>query len=462
MKNKNLLKDAMADADAIKKLAVENAKASLNEAFDSKIKSILAAKLQEEAEEEDEDEDEAAISKKKKAKMHKEPDADNMGGKSDHDADNKEDEDEDESFDIDAILAEMEGEEDEDEDEDEDEAKKSEEEEEEEEEEEDGEEDSEDEAKKAEEDEEDEEEEEEDSEDEAYSEEEDEDEEVNWYNKKGKKVKETSKEEDEDEDEGVDEEINIDALLAEMKEEDEEDEDEEVNWFQKNPAGGKRKMKEGEEEDEEEDEAVVDPNAIAGAIGAGGAGAAILIGFIRDTLKNMKAKGVTSIDQAIQKAEKEEDPWFKSLLKKVSSAMKRTASAAKDMRTQADVDETKVQELSEQMQKLVKKVNETNLINAKLLYLNKILHKHNLSEGQKLKVIAAFDKAASVKEAKIVYESLNGAIGVKNDKTKTNLKESMGFASKAVGGSTKRGDIITEADQQVARWQKLAGIKVKK
>jgi hypothetical protein len=116
-----------------------------------------------------------------------------------------------------------------------------------------------------------------------------------------------------------------------------------------------------------------------------------------------------------------------------------------------------IAEIKSQAAKLAGKVNETNLINAKLLYLNKILQKHNLNEAQKVKVIAAFDKATTVKEAKIVFESLNEAFVVKTEKSKTNLKESLGFASKAAGNSTKR-EIITEADVQVARWQKLAGI----
>ena len=116
-----------------------------------------------------------------------------------------------------------------------------------------------------------------------------------------------------------------------------------------------------------------------------------------------------------------------------------------------------INEIRKQAERLAQKVNETNLINAKLLYLNKIMNKHNLNEGQKVKVIAAFDRAASVKEAKIVFESLNGALVVKTQGTKTSLKESLGFASKAAGNSTKR-QIIAEADVQVARWQKLAGI----
>ena len=101
------------------------------------------------------------------------------------------------------------------------------------------------------------------------------------------------------------------------------------------------------------------------------------------------------------------------------------------------------------------------MINAKLLYLNKILRKYNLSEQQKIKVIGAFDKAGTVNEAKIVHESLDQAFSVKNDNVKTGLKESIGFASSSAGTSTKRvitEEVIANADAQVSRWQKLAGI----
>ena len=101
------------------------------------------------------------------------------------------------------------------------------------------------------------------------------------------------------------------------------------------------------------------------------------------------------------------------------------------------------------------------MINAKLLYLNKILRKHNLSEQQKIKVIGAFDRAETINEAKIVHESLSQAFSVKNDTTKTGLKESIGFASSAAGTSTKRvinEGVISGVDAQVSRWQKLAGI----
>jgi len=98
-------------------------------------------------------------------------------------------------------------------------------------------------------------------------------------------------------------------------------------------------------------------------------------------------------------------------------------------------------------------LNEVNLLNAKLLYVNKIFKAKNLTESQKLKVIAQFDKAATIKEAKMIYETMDVAI-VKS--AKSSIKESMGFASKAAGVAKKP---IVEVDETMSRWQMLAGIK---
>ena len=48
---KELLKEAIADAKAVREVALQNAKMALEEAFDSKIKNMLSAKLAEELEE---------------------------------------------------------------------------------------------------------------------------------------------------------------------------------------------------------------------------------------------------------------------------------------------------------------------------------------------------------------------------------------------------------------------------
>ncbi len=54
--NRDLLKEAIADAKAVKEMAIANAKAALEESFTPQLKSMLSAKLQEMEEEEDLDE----------------------------------------------------------------------------------------------------------------------------------------------------------------------------------------------------------------------------------------------------------------------------------------------------------------------------------------------------------------------------------------------------------------------
>jgi hypothetical protein len=99
-------------------------------------------------------------------------------------------------------------------------------------------------------------------------------------------------------------------------------------------------------------------------------------------------------------------------------------------------------------------LNEVNLLNAKLLYVNKIFKAKNLSESQKLKVIASFDKATTPKQAKELFESIQDSnLGASK---KTQIKESLGFASKAAGVAPK--STIVESNDVIARMQKLANI----
>jgi len=105
-------------------------------------------------------------------------------------------------------------------------------------------------------------------------------------------------------------------------------------------------------------------------------------------------------------------------------------------------------------------LSEVNLLNSKLLYVSKILKAHNLSESQKVNLIATFDKAETIKEVKLVFETVSENINQASKKVQKNrqpLREHKSFASKPAGKST-RGKIISEANEQVLRMQKLAGI----
>ena len=95
-----------------------------------------------------------------------------------------------------------------------------------------------------------------------------------------------------------------------------------------------------------------------------------------------------------------------------------------------------------------------------LLYVNKVFKANNLNETQKVNVITAFDKAETVKEVKLVFETVSKSESIKKVSTsyKKIVKEvSAGRASKPTGLSAKRPQIIAES-AAVLRMQKLAGI----
>jgi hypothetical protein len=122
----------------------------------------------------------------------------------------------------------------------------------------------------------------------------------------------------------------------------------------------------------------------------------------------------------------------------------------------------KVEEMKKELNEAIKTIktlkgelNEINLFNAKLMYVNKIFKAKNLNESQKTRVIDAFDRAVSVKEVENTYRTLQETINAAPKKS--SLKESVGFASKALGNAPVRP--IVEADAFVTRWQQLAGIK---
>jgi hypothetical protein len=127
---------------------------------------------------------------------------------------------------------------------------------------------------------------------------------------------------------------------------------------------------------------------------------------------------------------------------------------AKKKSKKDDDKEDKKEEMKEAIatiETLRNELNEVNLLNAKLLYVNKVFKAKNLTESQKLKVIAQFDKANTAREAKAIFESMNAAI-VKSKKS--TIKESLGFASKAAGVAPKKPIV----DETMSRWQMLAGI----
>jgi len=113
-------------------------------------------------------------------------------------------------------------------------------------------------------------------------------------------------------------------------------------------------------------------------------------------------------------------------------------------------------EMEETIAELRSELNEVNLLNAKLLYTNKIFKAKNLTESEKVKVLNTFDKAETVKEVKLVFETLTESF--KATAKKNPIKESLGSASRTIAAAPKQEQII-EVNDAFARMQRLAGLR---
>ena len=103
------------------------------------------------------------------------------------------------------------------------------------------------------------------------------------------------------------------------------------------------------------------------------------------------------------------------------------------------------------------KINEVNLLNAKLLYSNKLFRNFVLAEGQKMKVIENFDRAHNLREVKLVYSTLAESFKSNLERSSRKVvKES--FASKPVASTKPAKQVLSEGSELADRFKKLAGL----
>ena len=355
----DLLKEAIADAKAVRETALQNAKMALEEAFTPHLKSMLSAKLAEDEieededvyegeHEEDEDEDDEMGEMSSRPKRDDEDDEDPEEGMHDdgEESSRREDDDDEEEVDEGEII-EIDG------------------------------------VKYA----------------PVVSEEEHEDE---------------DKDDEDDMDES--EELDLEAVIKELEEELEEagdpgDEEESVN---------EEEITEGDDEEEKVDEEVVNEDEE------------------EDLEEQSTSSGIgkgSGVKQA--SASDEEDPGKGKTHESVEAI------------------QSELNEYKEAVVFLKDKLHEVNILNAKLLYTNKLFKEYALSNDQKLKIVETFDRAQTTREIKLVYTTLAESFtGEKNEKKEV-VKE---FASKKSGGTAPSKKIISEENQVADRFRKLAGI----
>ena len=347
----DLLKEAIADAKAVRETALENAKMALEEAFTPRLKSMLSQKIQNELE--DEDGEEA---------MDDEEEAPEEGSYHEDDedpADEFSDEapaDDEEEMDMEGVI-------------------------------------------------------------EIY----------------GIKYAPVIEQDDEDEEEMGDEEemeeedLDLEAVIKELEAElDESEETDEVT----------------EEEEIDEDKEEVDEQSDSSKIGqadnkvdAADAGDEEDPG--KGKLKESKKEDVDEdidLDEVLKAITEEEDE---------DEEMEEVAKLKSDLDEHRSVVET-----------LRGKLNEVNLLNAKLLFTNKLFRKYGLNNEQKMKVVEQFDRAGNLREVKLVYSTLGESFGA----ARNEIKESKGAASKPIASTKSDKKVISEGSDLKDRFKKLANL----
>jgi len=340
----DLLKEAIADAKAVRETALQNAKMALEEAFTPHLKSMLSAKLAEDDLEEedpfaDDDEEEGEEDAEEMARHYREDDDEDGVVDIDIDADGDDDEEEAEP------------------------------------------------------------------EEEGVSEE-------DIIEIDGVKYAPIVTEDEVDGEFGEGEELDLEAVIRELEKEVSESEDDDEDLTEEDDEETVIDEQDEEEDDDEEEESVKEQSSSSG-IGKG-----------------------TGVKQA--SAADEEDPGKGKVHEHVENL------------------QTELNEYKEAVTYLRDKLHEVNILNAKLLYTNKLFREYALNNDQKLKIVETFDRAQTTREIKLVYSTLaesfgdNGFVNNKNS-----VKES---ASRKTATTAPQKKIISEENQVASRFQKLAGI----
>jgi len=121
--------------------------------------------------------------------------------------------------------------------------------------------------------------------------------------------------------------------------------------------------------------------------------------------------------------------------------------------------QAELKEYKEAVSFLKDKLHEVNILNAKLLFTNKLFKEFALDNNQKLRVVETFDRAQSTREIKLVYSTLAEQF---NDNGSINRKKSISESASSAVASTKPSKestkVITEETQVADRFRKLAGL----
>ncbi len=193
--------------------------------------------------------------------------------------------------------------------------------------------------------------------------------------------------------------------------------------------------------------------------------AEIAFPYILDILQKITKITEKKVDEEIN---------LQELLDTLSEEVEEVDEAKKHDSEEEEEDKEEVKEQTEESVQLAEalntvqflrdQLNEINLLNAKLLYTNKLFNKFSLNQAQKMKVVETFDLTSSIREVKLSYKILSeslssGGSAVKKPNTAAQTITE-GLASKPVASTAPKKELIVENSNVMAsRFQRLAGIK---
>jgi len=339
----DLLKEAIADAKAVRETALENAKMALEEAFTPRLQNMLSQKIQNEIEDEDDDLEERGDDDEMEERAMNDEDEDPSDEASEEPMSEPEMEEEG-IIEIDGVKYAP-----------------------------------------------------------VVSEEEEEDE----------------MDEIHDEDEDMEEDLDLESVIKELESE----------------------LEEGEEDDDKEE---VEEQSTSSGIGKG-TGVKLASSSDEEDPQGAKLK---------EGEEKDEDEMDEDIdLDEVLKALSEEEDEEKEMDEVSEL-KSDLAEHRSVIETLRGKLNEVNLLNAKLLFTNKLFRKYGLNNEQKMKVVEQFDRAASLREVKLVYSTLGESFVT----ARNNINESKGAASKPVASTKSEKKVISESTELRDRFKKLANL----
>ena len=166
-----------------------------------------------------------------------------------------------------------------------------------------------------------------------------------------------------------------------------------------------------------------------------------------------EAKEEDEVEEAV-KEEKDEDEMDEDIdLDEVLKALSEEEDEEKEVDEVSEL-KSDLAEHRSVIETLRGKLNEVNLLNAKLLFTNKLFRKYGLNNEQKMKVVEQFDRAATLREVKLVYSTLGESFGV----ARNNINEHKGSASKPIASTKPEKKVISEGSDLRDRFKKLANL----